>query len=285
CAPCIPRPASRLVRCRFPSLSWRPSSEPSSRASCRVRLHGRKARRVPGRSTAMARARATGSDTQRRSRARSCGALSVLASDASTRSAHRSRRRAGGAPWTVQGLAWFVRPASGLSRGAPPPNLTPGTTPARGHLMRLLPILGGMLLAPIRPVTGARPDVCSQTARAARHACANETRQDFWIASGVCANTSDPGARAACRQTAKREARDAAAGCGEQFHAREALCDALGPAAYAPAIDPGRFLSPMAIAARPNPFFPLPPGTTWVYVGGSETTTVTVTDQTRQILR
>jgi hypothetical protein len=150
--------------------------------------------------------------------------------------------------------------------------------------MRLLPILAGILLAAARPVTAARPDVCSQTARAARHACANETRQDFWIASGVCANTSDAGARAACRQTAKREARDAASGCGEQFHAREALCDALGPAAYAPAIDPGRFLSPMAIAARPNPFFPLTPGTTWVYVGGSETTTVTVTDQTRQIL-
>jgi hypothetical protein len=134
------------------------------------------------------------------------------------------------------------------------------------------------------PVRAGKPDLCSQTARAARHACANGTRDDFWTAIGGCTNTADGSTRAVCRHAAKQEARDAAKGCNEQFDARKALCDALGPAAYAPPIDPGRFLSPAATAARPNPFFPLRPGTTWTYVGGSQTTTVTVTDQTKQIL-
>ena len=134
------------------------------------------------------------------------------------------------------------------------------------------------------PARAGQPDPCGQSARAARHACANDTRDAFWTALGICTNTADPAARTACRHAAKQETRDAAMGCSDQFDARGKLCDALGPAAYDPTIDPGRFVSPAAASVQPNTFFPLRPGTTWTYVGGGETTTVTVTDQTRQIL-
>ena len=134
------------------------------------------------------------------------------------------------------------------------------------------------------PARTAGPRVCSQTSRAARHACDNQARDAFWTAIGICANTSDPGGRDACRRAAKRDERDTAQGCGEQFDAREKLCDAIGQAAYAPSIDPGRFVSPATMAAKPNPLFPLVPGTIWTYLSGPETDTVTVTPETREIL-
>jgi hypothetical protein len=127
-------------------------------------------------------------------------------------------------------------------------------------------------------------DLCTQTSRAARHACENDVRHEFWIAAGVCTNTPDATARKACRAAAREEQREAPKECAEQFAAREDVCDAIGQAAYAPAIDPARFLAPAAIAADPNPFFPLVPGTIWVYRSGSETITVTVTDRTTVIL-
>jgi hypothetical protein len=55
--------------------------------------------------------------------------------------------------------------------------------------MTMRPVLAPILLAAAAyPVRAGQP--CSHTARAARHACANETRDDFWIAIGVCANTT-----------------------------------------------------------------------------------------------
>jgi hypothetical protein len=156
-------------------------------------------------------------------------------------------------------------------------------TPAPGDAMTTRVGMTLILVAVASRPAGATPDVCGQTARAARHACANETRDDYWTAIGICANTTDATVRSACRHAAKQDAKDAAKGCTEQFAARKDLCDALGPSAYAPAIDPGRFLDPATIAARPNPLFPLKPGATWTYVGGGETNTVTVTNGTRLI--
>jgi hypothetical protein len=139
------------------------------------------------------------------------------------------------------------------------------------------------------PATHDRADarkhnLCAQTSQAARRACMNEVHDDFWIAIGTCANSADAGERKACRSTAKQARKDGRTDCGEQFDARQELCDALGQAAYAPLVDPSRFLSPAATAANPNPYFPLVPGTAWVYQSGSERITVTVTNETRVIL-
>jgi len=48
--------------------------------------------------------------------------------------------------------------------------------------------------------------------------------------------------------------------------------------AYDPVFDAANFADP-----RPNPWFPLEPGTQWIFEGGDEHVEVTVTDQTRDI--
>lgn len=51
-------------------------------------------------------------------------------------------------------------------------------------------------------------------------------------------------------------------------------------------MDPANFVDPTEIGSRvtPNPYFPLVPGTTWIYEGGDEKITVTVTEDTKEIL-
>jgi hypothetical protein len=119
---------------------------------------------------------------------------------------------------------------------------------------------------------------CSRTAVAARSACTNEVRADFWTATGRCLNTAERSAREACRAEA-REAREEDAGlCTEQFDARSALCRALGEGPYDPPFSAASFVDPLEIGRTvpPNPFFPLVPGSRWVYEGGGETVTVEV---------
>jgi hypothetical protein len=69
----------------------------------------------------------------------------------------------------------------------------------------------------------------------------------------------------------------------EQNHARLAACERLGGAPYDPVIDPSNFIAPVD-----NPYFPLTPGTTFVYEGhisqGLEHDEFGVTHNTRVIL-
>jgi hypothetical protein len=71
--------------------------------------------------------------------------------------------------------------------------------------------------------------------------------------------------------------------CEAQKDARLAACERLGPAAYDPVIDPSNF-----VARVDNPYFPLTPGTTFVYEGqtaeGFEHDEFAVTHHTRVIL-
>lgn len=127
-------------------------------------------------------------------------------------------------------------------------------------------------------------NACSLTSDAARKACNSEAKDDFWIAVGICNNLSKDGARKQCLADADESLAEAKEECSAQFVAREDLCEALGQAPYDPVIKPADFLSPEDTAANPNPYFPLVPGTTRVYEGGGETITVTVTDETKEIL-
>lgn len=122
---------------------------------------------------------------------------------------------------------------------------------------------------------------CSKTSDRLERACENEVRDDFWVAAGNCLNRSSK--RRACRREALEEREDALEECEASFDAREELCDLLGQASYDPEIDPDDFLSPAEIAAAPNPFLPLIPGTEWVYESEDETITVTVTDDTIEL--
>lgn len=125
---------------------------------------------------------------------------------------------------------------------------------------------------------------CAATATAANQACRNEATDEYFIAVGNCLNLATLDATKACKKAAKHDLAEAKSGdCADQRDARVALCDQLGKAPYDPPIDQASFLSPAATAASPNPYFPLVPGTVWVYKGGGETDTVTVTDKTKVI--
>jgi len=71
--------------------------------------------------------------------------------------------------------------------------------------------------------------------------------------------------------------------CEEQNDVRLAACDGFGPAQYDPIIDPSNF-----VAQVDNPYFPLTPGTTFIYEGqttqGFEHDEFAVTHRRRTIL-
>jgi hypothetical protein len=105
---------------------------------------------------------------------------------------------------------------------------------------------------------------CKATAEGGLRSCKTTAQSDKWLALGKCANLSDPAARTACDQQAKADATDARASCKEQDGLRQEVCKRLGPAPYVPLIDPTRFTHSTTID---NPYFPLPPGMTFVYEG------------------
>ena len=110
--------------------------------------------------------------------------------------------------------------------------------------------------------------------------------------------SSDLRAKARTLPTAveRQTARDAAQGIFMETQqdlrarkrARLAICKMLGECRYNPVINPANFLSPAEIAANPNPYFPLIPGTLFRYrtegPGVSETAELSVTRETRVIL-
>jgi len=120
--------------------------------------------------------------------------------------------------------------------------------------------------------------VCSRTAKAARTACSHDVADNYWIAVGRCLNTADAEERESCLAEAKTARTDDADVCAEQFEARSNLCDALGEALYDPSFDPRDFVNPLQIgkSVNPNPYFPLVPGSQWVYRSPSETVTIDV---------
>ncbi|MEK0082838.1 hypothetical protein [Benzoatithermus flavus] len=119
---------------------------------------------------------------------------------------------------------------------------------------------------------------CGLAASVALGACRSGAESDFLLAQGICANVADRAAHDGCLGAARDERRQAKSLCTAQFAARQRLCAALGPAAYDPRIDPRDF-----ITAIVNPFFPLRPGTIFVYRQPHGTDTVTVTRRTRRI--
>lgn len=130
----------------------------------------------------------------------------------------------------------------------------------------------------------AHAGACDRTTEAAGHACANEARDDYWIAIGRCANVANNGARNGCLADAEAQLAEAQDECAAQTAARAELCAALGQAPYDPVIKAHDFLTPEETALQPNPYLPLVPGSESVYRNAEETITVTVTAETREIL-
>jgi len=72
--------------------------------------------------------------------------------------------------------------------------------------------------------------------------------------------------------------------CEDIEEARDNLCAVFGEDPYDPEIDPGNFLSLAQIIENPNPYLPLLPGNEWVDESEDETITVTVLDETGEIM-
>jgi len=120
---------------------------------------------------------------------------------------------------------------------------------------------------------------CRLTTEKALRSCQREAQSDHWLALGKCDNISDAAERKACQQQAQSDLKDERQSCKEQNDARDAVCKQLGGAPYDPVINPANF-----VGAITNPYFPLTPGTTFVYQGGGETIVTEVTKETKVIL-
>jgi len=129
------------------------------------------------------------------------------------------------------------------------------------------------------------PRFCSQTAGVVFKACGSELEDDFLIAIANCINVSDKDERKECEADARDERKDGRELCKEQFEARLDVCGLVGEKRYDPDFDPDNFVDPLEIGDEvdPNPYFPLVQGTQWVYEGGGERITVTVTEKIKLI--
>ncbi|MFH0983345.1 MAG: hypothetical protein V2A79_17640 [Planctomycetota bacterium] len=145
------------------------------------------------------------------------------------------------------------------------------------------PVLGLGLLGASSICPAGGMDACSQASSSASTACWHQAMADYWIAVGKCSNLSSTEERRACKRQTVQARQSALEECQEQFEAREEVCDELGPAPYDPVIDPADFVSVID-----NPYFPLTPGTTFIYEGasaqGTEHVEVVVTHTIREIL-
>ena len=130
---------------------------------------------------------------------------------------------------------------------------------------------------------------CSAQARSLRNACGYDVQDDFWESRTICENNGDEAEREECLADAEDERTEGRQLCRDQLESRTAICDELGEAPYAPEIDPANFVAdPLAIGSsvEPNTYFPLMPGTRWVYDSeeDGETITVEVTSTVKEIL-
>src|SRR5262245_7296747 len=125
-------------------------------------------------------------------------------------------------------------------------------------------------------------NTCRLTADTVLRSCRRAAQSDYQLALARCDNLSDAAARD-CREQASADLQDARQSCREQHAVRQAACARLGGERYDPAIDSSNF-----VARVDNPYFPLIPGTTFVYEGhtaqGFEHDEFAVTRNTRVIL-
>jgi hypothetical protein len=137
----------------------------------------------------------------------------------------------------------------------------------------------------VRAQTADEKGVCSRTTNAARTACGHDVIDTYLIAAGRCLNTSDSAARNECLAEARDARTEGTQLCAQQFEARDNLCDALGEAPYDPPFDPGDFVNPLEIgkSVSPHRFFPLIPGSQWVYRSPSEHVTIDVLGKVERI--
>ena len=146
-----------------------------------------------------------------------------------------------------------------------------------------LSVLAGtlMLVGPTIPSVRAE-DLCRQTSRDAVKACLADARHDGAIADGKCTNAPSALEHRICDLETHAATKEALNECAAQADFRKASCARTGPEAYNPEIVPSNFSTTIN-----NPYFPLKPGTTFIYegqvAGGFEHVEFAVTHTTRVI--
>lgn len=143
-----------------------------------------------------------------------------------------------------------------------------------GRWATTLAALGLLFSAQVAAATS-----CNRTTELMAQACARDSEDDNFTALAICANFKDAGEQERCTRQAARDLSSGQAECGAQERARARLCGEVGQEPYDPLIRPADF-----VARVTNPYFPLRPGTRWVYRSPDSETRVSVTDKTRRIL-
>lgn len=126
-------------------------------------------------------------------------------------------------------------------------------------------------------------NACSSSSHGALSSCQVGAQSDYLLALAKCMNDTDAAGRSACREQAQADKKDALSTCEAQFSARQKICQYLGGQPWDPEIDPANFTTNID-----NPYYPLKPGTTFVYeahvADGLIQNAVAVTHKTRTIL-
>jgi hypothetical protein len=138
-----------------------------------------------------------------------------------------------------------------------------------------------MPVAGDRRVSASSP--CMKSAQETTRSCQLGASDDYYLALAICRNNASIHDQQACARVAFQDWRDARSECADQNAARIEVCQELGGDAYLPDIHPADF-----VEGVDNPFFPLVPGTTMVYLSqtpdGLERDEVEVTHDTKVIL-
>jgi hypothetical protein len=129
-----------------------------------------------------------------------------------------------------------------------------------GAVLAVAALFAGSLVS--QAMAAGATNACQQTAADTLVSCRAGAQSDHEVALGKCVNVSDPAARKACEKLAAADLADALQTCKDGFASRLAACQKLGPAPYDPVIDPANFVGQID-----NPYFPLVPGTTFIYEG------------------
>jgi hypothetical protein len=135
------------------------------------------------------------------------------------------------------------------------------------------------------PAPSRAPNACSETTKAALHACVYDALDTFWIGVGKCHNEAQADEQKACIAEARSTLTEDQQDCRDQREARATLCSALGEAPYDPRFEPADFVDPRTVggSVAPNPWFPLIVGRTMVYRGEDGTDTVKITSHLKVI--
>jgi hypothetical protein len=105
-------------------------------------------------------------------------------------------------------------------------------------------------------------DFCGLTSQTALRSCQVGAQSDSLLTSGKCTNVADATERKACNEQGAADLKASLQLCDAEFSARQTACRRLGGARYDPDFDPADFVDKID-----NPFFPLLPGTVFVYEG------------------